>query len=157
MTGGAYSIPEVQRLLSVLAAGRRCAEIGTAFGIGAAAIASTAASLVTVELDPERVAKAREALAGLANVEVLEGDWREELPPRAPFELLFLDGGNAKDDPTVLELAVVGGLFVLDDFTPERRDLDSRRELWLGGSLPVVATEVWTTAETSAILATRIR
>ena len=62
MTGGAYSIPEVQRLLAVLAAGRHCAEIGTAFGIGAAAIASTAASLVTVEIDPERVATAREAL-----------------------------------------------------------------------------------------------
>ena len=157
MTGGAYSIPEVQRLLSVLAAGRRCAEIGTAFGIGAAAIASTAASLVTVEIDPERVAKAREALAGFANVEVLEGDWRDELPPRAPFELLFLDGGNAKDEPGVVDLAVVGGIFVLDDFTADREGLDARRELWLGGALPVVATEIMTTPEMSAILATRIR
>lgn len=157
MTGGAYSIPEVQRLLSVLAAGRHCAEIGTAFGIGAAAIASTAASLVTVEIDPERVAKARKALAGFANVDVLEGDWRDELPPRAPFELLFLDGGDAKDDPRVVDLAVVGGLFVLDDFTAGRKDLDARRELWLGGALPVVATEVMTTPEMSAILATRVR
>ena len=99
MTGGAYSIPEVQRLLSVLAAGRCCAEIGTAFGIGAAAIASTAASLVTVEIDPDRVAKAREALASFGNVEVLEGDWRDELPPQAPFELLFLDGGNERTIP----------------------------------------------------------
>ena len=157
VTGGAYSIPEVQRLLSVLAAGRHCAEIGTAFGIGAAAIASTAASLVTVEIDPERVAKARKALAGFANVDVLEGDWRDELPPRAPFELLFLDGGDAKDDPRVVDLAVVGGLFVLDDFTAGRKDLDARRELWLGGALPVVATEVMTTPEMSAILATRVR
>ena len=157
MTGGAYSIPEVQRLLSVLAAGRCCAEIGTAFGIGAAAIASTAASLVTVEIDPKRVAQAREALADFANVEVLEGDWRDELPPRAPFELLFLDGGDAKDDPGVVDLAVVGGLFVLDDFTAGREDLEARRKLWLGGALPVVATEVMTTPEMSAILATRIR
>src|SRR5205085_12101399 len=49
VTGGGSSLPEVQRLLAVLAAGRRCAEVGTAFGEGALAIASTAASLVTVE------------------------------------------------------------------------------------------------------------
>ena len=49
MTGGGSSLPEVQRLLAVLAAGKRCAETGTAFGEGAAAIASTAVSLVTVE------------------------------------------------------------------------------------------------------------
>ncbi len=157
MTGGAYSIPEVRRLLSVLSAGRRCAEIGTAFGIGAAAIASTAASLVTVEVDPGRIARARKALADFDNVELLEGDWRDQLPPRAPFELIFLDGGNAKDDPTVVDLAVPGGLFVLDDFTVDRKASDSRRELWLGGGLPVVATEIMTTPETSAILATRIR
>ena len=53
MTGGGSSIPKVQRLLAVLATGRRAAEVGTAFGEGADAIASTAASLVTVEIDPE--------------------------------------------------------------------------------------------------------
>lgn len=46
MTGGGSSIPPVQRLLAVLATGRRCAEAGTAFGEGAAAMAGTAASLV---------------------------------------------------------------------------------------------------------------
>jgi hypothetical protein len=30
LTGGGSSLPEVQRLLAVLAAGRRCAETGTA-------------------------------------------------------------------------------------------------------------------------------
>ncbi len=34
MTGGGSSIPAVQRLLRVLAAGRRVAEIGTAYGDG---------------------------------------------------------------------------------------------------------------------------
>ena len=38
MTGGGSSIPAVQRLLRVLAAGRRVAEIGTAYGDGAEAI-----------------------------------------------------------------------------------------------------------------------
>jgi predicted O-methyltransferase YrrM len=42
MTAGGSSIPEVQRLLRVLATGRRVAEAGTAFGEGAAAMADTA-------------------------------------------------------------------------------------------------------------------
>lgn len=62
MTGGGSSLPEVQRLLAVLAAGKRCAETGTALGEGAAAIASTARSLVTVERDPERAAVAARRL-----------------------------------------------------------------------------------------------
>ena len=68
MTGGGTSIPEVQQLLAVLAAGKRCAELGTAFGEGAAAIASTAESLVTVEVETDRAAIARKRLEGLANV-----------------------------------------------------------------------------------------
>src|SRR5205085_552097 len=56
VTAGGSSLPAVQRLLAVLAVGRRCAETGTAFGEGAAAIASTAASLVTVERDEGRAA-----------------------------------------------------------------------------------------------------
>jgi protein-L-isoaspartate(D-aspartate) O-methyltransferase len=93
VTAGGSSLPEVQRLLAVLAAGRRCAEAGTAFGEGAAAMAETASSVVTVELDPERAQLARDRLAGLPNVELLDGDWRERLPPLAPFDLVFLDGG----------------------------------------------------------------
>jgi predicted O-methyltransferase YrrM len=44
----------------VLGAGRHVLEIGAAFGIGAAAMAETARSVVTVEHDPERAAIARE-------------------------------------------------------------------------------------------------
>ncbi|TML59697.1 MAG: hypothetical protein E6G22_12595 [Actinobacteria bacterium] len=59
MTAGGSSIPEVRRLLAVLAAGKRAAEIGTAFGLGAEALASTAREVVTVEVDPERAREAR--------------------------------------------------------------------------------------------------
>jgi len=56
VTAGGSSIPEVHALLTVLAAGRRrAAELGAAFGEGAAAIASGLAAggtLVTVEHDP---------------------------------------------------------------------------------------------------------
>jgi predicted O-methyltransferase YrrM len=159
VTGGGSSIPEVRGLLAVLAAGRRCAELGTAFGEGAEAIASTAASLVTTELDPERARIARERLAGLANVEFLEGDWRVTLPPRGPFELVFLDAGGWRDDPVgkgrlALDLLEPGGLLVKDDLTPAHPGADPVRE-WLLGHPELVATEILTTPATAAIVAAK--
>ena len=99
MTGGGSSLPEVQRLLSVLAAGKHCAEAGTAFGEAAAAIAATARSLVTVERDAERAEIAAGRLRGLDNVELIVGDWREDLPKRAPYDLPFFDAGRAAACP----------------------------------------------------------
>jgi predicted O-methyltransferase YrrM len=157
MTAGGSSIPEVQRLLAVLAAGKRSAELGTAFGEGAAAIASTAASLVTVERDLERVAAARKRLAGLANVELIEGDWRDALPQRAPFEFLFLDSGDWKEEPfrqRALDLVEPGGLLFKDDLTPDRPGPDPLRD-WFFGHPSLVASEILTTPQTAAIIATK--
>lgn len=149
----------MQRLLAVLAAGRRCAELGTAFGEGAEAIASTAASLVTTELDPDRARIARERLATLPNVEFLEGDWRETLPPRGPFGLVFLDAGGWRDDPVgrgqpAIDLLTPGGLLVKDDLTPGFPGPDPVRE-WLFGHPDLVAAEILTTSETAAIVAAK--
>jgi predicted O-methyltransferase YrrM len=154
VTRGGSSIPEVQRLLAVLAAGRRCAEIGTAFGEGAAAIASTAASLVTVELDEARAAQARERLAPFQNVELLLGDWKDALRKRRPFELLFVDGGDAKTDPLLPSLVAPGGLLVKDDMTPGRAGPDPVREFWFGHP-ELVAVEILTTPHTAALVAAR--
>jgi predicted O-methyltransferase YrrM len=159
MTAGGSSIPEVQRLLAVLAAGRRCAEMGTAYGEGAAAIAATAASVVTVERDPDRVAVARDRLAGLDNVELVEGDWRDLLPQRGPFELLFLDSGDWKEEPyrqRALDLVVPGGLLLKDDLTPDWPGTDPVRE-WFFGHPDLIATEILTTPTTAAIVATKRR
>jgi predicted O-methyltransferase YrrM len=141
VTGGGSSLPEVQRLLAVLAAGRRCAETGTAFGEGAAAIASTAASLVTVERDPERAALAEERLRGLKNVDLVVGDWREVLPARAPFDFLFFDAGRLDEAPEAIELLAPGGP-------------DPVREL-LFGHPDLVAVEILTTPQTAAVVAAR--
>jgi predicted O-methyltransferase YrrM len=154
VTGGGSSIPEVQALLRVLAVGRRCAEIGTAFGEGAAAIADTAASLATVEIDEERAAIARERLRGRTNVELLVGDWRELLPQRAPFELLFFDGGRLAEAADSIDLVAPGGLLVKDDLTPDWPGPDPVREL-LFAHPELVAVEILTTPRTAAIVAAR--
>ena len=160
MTAGGSSIREVQQLLAVLAAGRRVAEAGTAFGEGAEAMAKSARRVVTVELDPERAAIAAQRLAPLSNVELLVGDWRELLPPLGPFGLFFLDAGGFKHAPwesseLVLGLLEPGGLLVMDDLTPGRPGRDPVRE-WAFEHPKLHAVEVLTTPQTSALLLARL-
>jgi predicted O-methyltransferase YrrM len=156
VTGGGSSIPAVQALLRVLAAGRDAAELGTAFGEGAAAIAETARSVVTVELDPERAAVARERLASIANVEALAGDAYELLRGRGPFGLVFADGGRY-DWEQILDLLEPGGLLVKDDLTPGRPiEGDSVREFLLGDPR-LEAVEILTTPDSAAIVAVKLR
>ena len=154
MTGGDHAIPEVMRLLTVLATGRRVAEIGSAYGATAAAMAATARDVVTVEIDPERAEVAAERLADFRNVELLVGDWRDHLPQRAPFDLVFVDGGGAKLDPITPELVERGGLFFMDDFTPDWPGPDPVRERWdsLEG---IIVTEILTTPTTAALIAAK--
>jgi predicted O-methyltransferase YrrM len=154
VTGGGSSIPEVRELLRVLATGRDVAELGTAFGEGAAAMAETARSVVTVERDPERARIARERLAGLSNVNALEGDAYELLQGRGPFGLVFADGG-LYDWERILDLLEAGGVLVKDDLTPGRPvDGDPVRE-FLRRDPRLVAVEILTTPETAAIVAVR--
>jgi predicted O-methyltransferase YrrM len=154
LTGGGSSLPEVQRLLAVLAAGRRCAETGTAFGEGAAAIASTASSLVTVERDPERAAVAAERLRELANVELFVGDWRDVLPAKAPFDFLFFDAGRLDESAEAIELLAPGGLLLKDDLSPDWPGPDPVRDL-LFGHPDLIAVEILTTPTTAAVVAAR--
>ncbi len=150
MTGGSYSIPEVKALLRVLAAGRRAAEAGTSFGGGAAAIAETAVSLVAVEVDPERAAVAREKLAGLPNVRVFEGDWRDVLRAHAPFGFLFFDAGGI--DESAIELLELGGLLLKDDMTPGRPIRGDPAPELLFGHVKLAAVELELTPQMSAIV-----
>ena len=160
MTAGGSSIPEVQKLLSVLATGRRVGEAGTAFGEGTRAMASAAISVVTVELDKARAESAGSALRDLPNVELLVGDWRELLPPRAPFDLVFLDAGGFKEDPEgVGEVAIglleCGGLLVADDMMPGLPDHDPVRR-YMFEHPELNAAEVLTSPTTSVLLGARV-
>ena len=120
--------PEVGRLLAVLAGHVRdglIGEIGTGCGVGTAWMTSAlspAAELITIEADTTRAEAARTIFAPVPNVRVLQGDWHELLP-YGPFDMLFADGGAAKQrEPEVLLHALrPGGLIVLDDLTPEDR------------------------------------
>ena len=159
MTGGGSSIPEVRRLLATLATGRRCAEAGTAYGDGAAAMASTATAVVTVEKEPDRAELARKRLAALGNVELVLGDWRTELPRRGAFGLVFLDGGGFKrepeeDGPVAVALLERGGILVVDDLTPGRAEPDPARAFLLEHP-DLVAAEILTTPASAAIVAVR--
>jgi predicted O-methyltransferase YrrM len=124
VTEGATAVSEVQALLRVLAAGRDVAEMGAAYGETAAIMAETARSVVTVERDPGRVAVARERLADVSNVELLEGDVWERLQGRGPFGLVFVDGGlrpvTTEKWDAILALVEPGGFVVKDDMSPGR-------------------------------------
>lgn len=170
------SIREVGRLLGVLAASRpagRLAEIGTGTGVGAAWVVSSMgpeASFVTVEADHERAAACERLFAERPRVRVLHGDWHEVLPPEAPFDLLFFDGGGYKRSPPAqmraeseraLELVAAGGLVVMDNLTPEHlwptdgpTWPNALRAFWLGTDM-LAATEILTTPESSAIVAVK--
>jgi predicted O-methyltransferase YrrM len=161
VTGGATAIPEVQALLRVLATGRDVAEMGAAYGETAAVLAETARSVVTVERDPERIVVARERLAGLDNVELLEGDVYEQLRGRGPFGLAFVDGGLRPVDPdrseAILALVEVGGILVKDDLTPGRPiEGDEVREFLLRDPR-LAAAEILATPEMAVIVAVRLR
>ena len=155
---------DVGRLLHVLAASRgreRVAEIGTATGVGAAWIVSALppqTPFFTVELDPTRASATTALFADDPNVHVLAGDWRELLPPEAPFDLIFFDAAKQdrprEDGELVVALLAPGGIAVLDDLTPGRPGSDPIRDFWLGHP-DLAATEVLTARENATILAVR--
>ena len=155
---------DVGRLLHVLAASRgreRVAEIGTGTGVGAAWIVSALppqTPFFTAERDEARAARAAALFADDPNVHVLAGDWRELLPPQAPFDLVFFDAEKQarpqEDGELVLGLLAPGGIAVLDDMTPGRPGPDPIREFWLGRT-DLLATELLTAPENSTIVAVR--
>lgn len=148
-------------LLHVLAARRgmsRVAEIGTGAGVGSAWIVSAlppTTPFFTAETDPELAKAVAAFYADDLNVTVLVGSWRETLPPEAPFDLLFVDANDAKDDvETTIGLLAPGGTAVLDDFWFDPGLPDARRDAWF--MHPVLTTvELWVTPGRRALVAVR--
>src|ERR1700752_2480470 len=153
LTDGATAISEGPALLRVLAAGRDVAEMGAALGETAAVMAETARSVLTIERDPDRAAAARARLAGLDNVELVEGDVYEVLRHRGPFGLVFADGGRPFDWEAVLAPPAPGGLIVKDDLTSGRPvEGDDVREFLLRDPR-LAAAEILVTPQAAVIVA----
>lgn len=66
--------------------------IGAASGYTAAVLSEIVASVVAVESDPALIAVAREALAGIDTVELVEGPLNEGHAAGAPYDVLIIDG-----------------------------------------------------------------
>lgn len=66
--------------------------IGAATGYTAAVLAGLVAHVVAVESGADLAARARGALAGLANVELVEGPMEQGHAAGAPYDVLIVDG-----------------------------------------------------------------
>jgi predicted O-methyltransferase YrrM len=152
---------DVGALLHVLAARRglvRAAEIGTGAGGAAAWIVSALQPQLpffTAEPDLDLAARAAELFADDPNVVVLPGPWRASLPPEAPFDLLFVDAPDAKDDvEAVVGLLAPGGTAVLGVLRSDPALQDARRDAWLYHPL-LTTIELHLGSDRSALIAVR--
>jgi protein-L-isoaspartate(D-aspartate) O-methyltransferase len=93
----------------------RVLEVGAGSGYAAAVLAQLASKVFSIERYAELVHSARLNLAraGVANVEVLEGDGSLGLPEHAPFDaILVAAGAPAPPHPLKMQLAEGGRLVV---------------------------------------------
>jgi len=118
-------LPAAQALRMLIRLHRPSAilEIGTAIGYSTIWLAEAApqARVVTMEIDPERVVRARAnfAEAGLAErIELIAGDATNGLPEQYQFDCLFIDAAKGQYR-TFLELYLPhvrsGGLVICDN------------------------------------------
>ena len=86
-------------------------EIGTGSGFMAALLAHRAASVLTLEINPELAARAAETLRrnGVSNAEVRNADGAKPLPSGPSFDVIVLSGSVAKVPQNLLGSLKVGG------------------------------------------------
>jgi predicted O-methyltransferase YrrM len=149
------SDPEVGRLLEILAAAskaRRILEVGTAIGYGTLCLARGApqAEVVSIDVDPARLAQARGFLErGLVagRVRLLAGPALEILPTlEGPFDLVYVDALKTEYRrylDLALPLVALGGLVVVDNLlwkgkvaAPGPEDLDDESTRAIGAFNP---------------------
>jgi len=166
-------IPEVGRLLSVLAAGcpnGKIGEFGTGAGVGTAWLIHglpQSSRLYTADINGQLVTQTQKLFEGYANVEIRLGDCFEVLKDVLPFDLLFLDIGTRQilvpdNWDWFTEMVKVGGKIIFDDlmpielWPPDWDDVvDAKREFAFRNPR-ILGTEVRTTATQAAVIATRV-
>ncbi|MCG7346851.1 protein-L-isoaspartate O-methyltransferase family protein [Sphingomonas sp. ACRSK] len=83
--------------------------IGAATGYVAAVLAELAGSVVALEEDVTLAAQAREALAGMANVTVVEGPLVEGWAQGAPYDAIVIDGAVEFVPDAIVHQAKIDG------------------------------------------------
>jgi protein-L-isoaspartate(D-aspartate) O-methyltransferase len=86
--------------------------IGAAGGYTAAVLAELVQSVVAVESDADLAAHARTALAGIANVTLVEGSLEKGHAKGAPYDVLFVDGAVEALSETLASQLVPNGRIV---------------------------------------------
>lgn len=160
---------EAGRLLSILAGQvtkGKIFEVGTGYGVGSSWILSSIApttKFISVDNSKEKI----EATANHIKhkqAEFIYGDWKEVIA-KGPFQFIFADASAAKtlEGELLYNTLEIGGMLFMDDFTPEDKfpeewkgKPDKVREYWLNHN-GLIATEIYLTPNSSAILAIKIK
>ena len=89
----------------------RVLEVGAGSGYMAALLAARAASVITLEIDPQLAVMARENLAraGVTQAQVRQADGAQGLPDQASFDVIVLSGSVAQVPPVLLSQLTIGG------------------------------------------------
>ena len=89
-------------------------EVGSGSGFMAALLANRAARVISLEINPELAALARDNLqiAGIHNAEVRVADGAKGLPEEVPFNAIVLSGSVAEVPHALLSQLAVGGRLV---------------------------------------------
>jgi len=92
-----------------VAAGQSVLLVGAATGYAAAVLAAMGAIVTALESDAALAALARENLADVAGVTIVEGPLEAGVPAGAPYDLLFVDGAVEALPPSLTDQLKVGG------------------------------------------------
>jgi protein-L-isoaspartate(D-aspartate) O-methyltransferase len=95
-----------------LTPGDRVLLIGAAGGYTAAVLGELVSLVVAVEQDAALVALARDALDGLANIELVEGPLADGYPAGAPYDVLIVDGAAEHLPDALVDQVRPGGRIV---------------------------------------------
>jgi len=160
---------EAGRLLSVLVGQiqqGKILEVGTGFGVGSSWILSTISptvQFISVDNSKEKIDETSKNINHI-QAEFIYGDWKEVMA-KGPFQFIFADAAAAKtlEGELLYNTLDIGGMLFMDDFTPEEHfpkewkgKPDKVREFWLNHR-GLLATEIYLTPTSSAILATKVK
>lgn len=141
-------------------------EVGTGFRVGSSWILSAispSVQFISIDHSKKKIDLVNKTIIHKQG-EFILGDWKDIIN-RGPFQFIFADASIVKsiEADRLFDILEIGGMLFMDDFTPVEHfpeewkgKPDKAREFWLNHS-GLIATEIYLTPMTAAILATRIK